>query len=137
VIWRSRAIVVDGITLTQEQARAVWRQVHATARRSNRVRWYLFLTALFVAVLSFGAFVGDTAPRFLGIAGGALLGASMGGFFVVALKYGFILVFRKEIRLAMHQLGYSLCPHCGYWLMGIGSSKCPECGTPVPTHQAP
>ncbi len=146
---RFRGISIDGVTLSATQVRAIYRDVHATARRSHRVRWCLFVVALLLVLLTFGGLVGLMAPRLVrlgayvgasplasGVAIGALLGGLMATVIRFALGYGFALMFRTETREAMQRLGYALCLNCGYWLKGIGSSpKCPECGTPVGRNQ--
>lgn len=39
-------------------------------------------------------------------------------------------VYTRPVRLAMRELGYDVCPGCGYWLRGLNESvmRCPECG---------
>lgn len=39
-------------------------------------------------------------------------------------------VYTKPVRMAMRELGYDVCPGCGYWLRGLDDrvQHCPECG---------
>ncbi len=37
------------------------------------------------------------------------------------------LLMRRKVREAMRELGYEVCPGCGYDLRGV-SSSCPKCG---------
>ena len=39
----------------------------------------------------------------------------------------YALLMRRKVREAMRELGYNICPGCGYDLRG-DSSGCPECG---------
>jgi len=41
------------------------------------------------------------------------------------------LLYRMQIRRRARRLGR--CRHCGYWLRGVASPVCPECGTPIRT----
>ena len=51
-----------------------------------------------------------------------------GGMAGLAFFYGLhALLMRRKVREAMRELGYEVCPGCGYDLRG-GSSGCPECG---------
>lgn len=48
---------------------------------------------------------------------------------VVAI-WSFRWVYTRPVRMAMRELGYDVCPRCGYWLRGLDSevARCPECG---------
>lgn len=44
----------------------------------------------------------------------------------------------RRTYAALRQMGYDLCPLCGYWLRGLGENvkQCPECGAerePLPS----
>lgn len=40
------------------------------------------------------------------------------------------LLLERHMRSAMRDIGYELCPTCGYWLRGLdpATTQCPECG---------
>ena len=56
---------------------------------------------------------------------GFFVGGGMAGWaFLIAL---YALLMRRKVREAMRELGYKVCPGCGYDLRGV-SVGCPECG---------
>ena len=53
---------------------------------------------------------------------------------MVAAMWSFRIVYTRPVRMAMRELGYDVCPNCGYSLRGLeGEDRhCPECGAAAP-----
>jgi hypothetical protein len=49
---------------------------------------------------------------------------------IVVAAWTFRWVYTRPVRMAMRELGYDVCPGCGYWLHGLNDDvkRCPECG---------
>ncbi|MHC5113208.1 MAG: hypothetical protein ACYTGP_02115 [Planctomycetota bacterium] len=128
-----RRVIIDGVRLDRAEAKRVVADAYALARRTRPGRMWFVFVPLFVVAIPAGWFFGGSAlnlPLSPLVAGG-LFGGVMGLGFATWINYGFRLVYRREIRTAMNQLGYRICPGCGYWLKGLptADARCPECGT--------
>jgi hypothetical protein len=74
------------------------------------------------------------------------IGRYMDDIVMVAGCLGILLAFALVWRSAyattvyrtLRELGHDVCPHCGYWLQGLGEEilRCPECGGDRPGPQA-
>ncbi|MHC4428292.1 MAG: hypothetical protein ACYS0D_06775 [Planctomycetota bacterium] len=132
-VWRSHGIIVDGVKLDRRQSKTLARQVYRAALGSRRAK-VAFVVAVaaapIVPIVVFAVLVVPLVPRSLAAATGVAIGVGMGAVAAIAANHGFFYVYRREIREAMSQFGYALCPGCGYWLKGLAEStrRCPECG---------
>ena len=134
-----RGIIVDGVKLDRRAASEVYDEVVASARGANRAKFLLLigiavlipLGPVLVAAKLF-AWAERQGPNGFPIV--MLMTACMGMLTAIALAvlftFVFTRVFRREIRTAMGDQGYRLCPGCGYWLKGLKKHvrRCPECG---------
>ena len=132
-----RRIIVDGIKVEGEEARRVVRQAMRAARGDSKWAdlWHLLAIFLLATVLgaavAYGTImllhslgVGATGP--FAVAASACTGAVVGAVWIRL----YFRRHRREFRQAMSELGYELCPGCGYWLRGLpdDTDRCPECG---------
>ncbi len=118
------------------------REAYTIARKASHwQQWRPILLAIGVVVVVAAVASGFTAlvvyryggtlfgPTIL-VFGAVIASAASAFAAAVAVRWSLRRFNRREIRLAMHTLGYELCTQCGYWLKGLGEevSKCPECG---------
>ncbi len=136
--WHRRGIIVDGIKLDRTASKRVLAEAYKIAKSKGRRRLSTLGSALAIVILSGGLMAYPVYKVIVTIGFGGL-GLMLGSYAVsgagvlvavVMLRPGLRWFNRKEMRLAMRELGYKLCTNCGYWLKGLGEEikHCPECG---------
>lgn len=143
VQWLTFRVSIDGKRLDRAACRQVRRD--AMRRAIEHRPWIRFVhPVMTLAALVFGFAASWLLGKFMLMAGAKDIAGlpRLAIVLVVAIPVmGFIwmmfaLVNRKllqrSMRRAMRDLGYNLCPACGYWLRGLAADTghCPECGSP-------
>ncbi len=106
----------------------MWALLFAEVSLSKSQRRLDFFLGVFLSPL-IGGGIGLLIAAYLRLPSTWILAFYLGGFMAgMALSFGvYALLTRRKVREAMRELGYEVCPGCGYDLRGV-SSSCPKCG---------
>ena len=137
------------LPLTRLQRKAIHRMAWKLWCKN---RWnivlYLTLPAFYLLIVFFASDLGGRFATGMGLTGfihKLVRAAAPVALFVMCFAGGGALLRRSRfapcVFRATRQIGYDVCPRCGYWLRGLNdeTGSCPECGAerePMPKGRA-
>lgn len=147
--WLTFAVSIDGTRLDRAGCRRVRRAAMQSAIHAKP--WIRFAhPAMTLFAAAFGLLIGWTVgqilesrlPTSIETSSRLLLVVAVAAPVMLLIWCAFAIVNRAllqtHMRKAMIEMGYHICPACGYWLKGLPehTSRCPECGADRERHSS-
>jgi hypothetical protein len=132
--WTYQSYVDADLKLSPETRKQAEQRMSALMGRHRSFRWLVLgMCAATPFVVIFGGrfvvgLLNDlSVPHWIG----SLLGqVGVAALCTAACLAVFWRTHVRPMRLALREMGYDICPRCGYWLKGLPTTeaRCPECG---------